>query len=101
MTQTNLGGLTPLELAWSYKHWEVVLCLLNYIQEKGVLQEKSPSRLGLSVEAIIPRFLELAPFEESSLRAACKQNVLQTLQCLQDEVQQSWVTCLLESGPCK
>ena len=82
VTQTNLGGLTPLVLAWSYKHWEVMLCLLNYIQEKGFLQGKSPSRLGLSVEAIIPRFLELAPFEESFLRAACKLNLLHALQCL-------------------
>ena len=82
VTQTNLDGLTPLELAWSYGHWEVVLCLLNYIQERGVLQGKCPSQLGLSVEAIIPRFLELAPFEESSLHAACKLNLLQTLQCL-------------------
>ena len=85
VTQTNLGGLTPLELAWSYKHWEVVLCLLNYIQEKGVLQGKSPSQSvfrSLSVEAIIPQFQALAPFEKDSFRAACKQNLLQTLQCL-------------------
>ena len=85
VTQTNLGGLTPLVLAWYYKHWEVVLCLLNHIQEKGFLQGKRPSQSvfrSLSVEAIIPRFLELAPFEESSLCAACKQNLLQTLQCL-------------------
>ena len=82
MIQTNHNGLTPLELARSYRHWEVVLCLLNYIQEKGVLQGKRPSQLGLSVEAIILRFLELGPFEENSLRAACKQNLLQTLQCL-------------------
>ena len=85
VTQTNLGGLTPLELAWYYKQWEVVLCLLNYIQEKGLFQGKSPSQSvfrSLSTEAIIPRFLELAPFEENSLRAACKQNLLQTLKCL-------------------
>ena len=82
MTQTNLGRLTPLELAWSYKHWEAVLCLVNYIQEKGLLQGKRPLQLGLSVEAMIPRFLEFAPFEESSVRTTCKQNLLQTLQCL-------------------
>ena len=82
VTQTNLGGLTPLVLAWFYEHWEVVLCLLNYIQEKGFLQGKRSSRLGLSVEAIIPQFQVLAPFENDSLRDACKQNLLQTLQCL-------------------
>ena len=82
VTQTNLGGLTPLELAWFYEHWEVVLCLLNYIQEKGFFQGKRSSRLGLSVEAIIPQFQVLAPFEKDSLRAACKQNLLHALQCL-------------------
>ena len=88
VTQTNLDGLTPLVLAWSNEHWEVVLCLLIYIQEKGLFQGKRPSRLVfilfrfLSVEPIIPQFQVLAPFEENSLRAACKQNLLQTLQCL-------------------
>ena len=80
MTQTDSGGLTPLVYAWSNEHWEVVLCLVNYIQEKGLFHEKD--YLLPSFEAIFSQFLKLGLFKQNSLDVACRLNLLQTLQCL-------------------
>ena len=83
VSRNNSDGHTPLVLAWKNKHLEIVLHLVTKIEEEGLYrQEDAYNYLGISIECIISRFLELGYFGENPLRTACNQNLLQTLRCL-------------------